>query len=255
MYLMYVDETGDPGAPPLSPTNFFGLTGLVIPVSEWSSFLQAHVGFRRIVKSRYGLNTKEEVHASVLMGRVKPPFNTIPKASRLAILREYLDFLNSIGYLRIINVFLPKSLYPTPDIFNIAWTRLIQRYENGLVHNSFPKPTGSSTPRGLIISDETNHVSVQKLLRRMRAYNPIPNVGRAGKTQRPLQRIVEDAFYKNSRDSYLIQSADVVAYFLKQHFQPSSYMSKKGGKNYLSRLSNVLYTKASSSNPLGIVTR
>jgi len=58
---------------------------------------------------------------------------------------------------------------------------------------------------------------------------------------------------RNSADSYIIQAADTVAYFLKQANDPSNYLRQKGGHNYFSRLEPVLCKAASPRDPFGVV--
>lgn len=89
----------------------------------------------------------------------------------------------------------------------------------------------------------------------MRRYNPVPSMYGGSSLAAPITTIVEDAVHRNSKHSYFIQLADVNAYFLFQKYEPCSYVKKKGGKNYFSRLSPVLCTVASKNHPEGVVVR
>ena len=68
-----------------------------------------------------------------------------------------------------------------------------------------------------------------------------------------VSNLVEDPYFKDSRDSYCVQAADLAAFLLDQKFAPSSYIKRKYAQNYFNRLQPVLCTVASSSNPDGIV--
>ena len=106
-----------------------------------------------------------------------------------------------------------------------------------------------------MITDATDGKKLQKLMRRMSVYNPIPNQAWAGSGYRnlPLLRMIEDPYPKDSRESYLIQAVDTTAYFLLQRYHSNSYVRRKGAQNYLSRLLPILNTRASIANPLGVV--
>lgn len=65
--------------------------------------------------------------------------------------------------------------------------------------------------------------------------------------------MIEDPNFRDSADSYFIQVADLAAFLLSQSLDPNSYMRKKGGKNYFTRLGPVLCTAASRTDPDGVV--
>jgi hypothetical protein len=90
----------------------------------------------------------------------------------------------------------------------------------------------------------------------MRIYNPVPNMRSqygAGYRQLPLARIAEDPNIRISSHSYFIQAADSAAFALYQWYAPSTYIRKKGARQYFRRLDPVLCKVASSSHPLGVV--
>lgn len=68
-----------------------------------------------------------------------------------------------------------------------------------------------------------------------------------------VRTIIEDANFRDSATSYLIQSADLSAFLLYQSLAPSAYMRKKSGQNYFKRLDPVLCRQASPRDPQGIV--
>ena len=255
MYFMYVDESGDCGLVN-SPSSHFVLTGLVIHESCWMAALEKLIDFRRRMKVSFGLKLREEIHTSHLITG-PGPLARIRKNDRLAIIRHYADELASNDDFRAINVVVNKNgKTPNFDVFGVAWMRLIQRFENTLNYQSFPRPL-STLEHGILFPDRTDDKKLTQLLRRMRRYNYVPY--RSGvstpATSRNLtvSKIVEDPNFKNSEQSLFIQSADLIAYLLRQNLSPNSYMKRKGGSAYFDRLGPILCRQASTNDPKGIV--
>jgi hypothetical protein len=248
---MYVDESGDAGLVG-SPTSYFALSGLVVHESRWRDFINQIIAFRRTMKAVYGLPLRTEIHASEYLRR--PPVLNMQKHVRLAILRNFLDEIAKMDFVSITNVIVDKAgKTPAYDVFENAWRALFQRFENTLRYGNFPG--NHRNDFGLVLTDATDGGKLQRLVRRMAVYNPIPHQAWAGPGARniPILRVIEDPHPKNSKDSYPIQACDTCAYFLAQSFKPNKFARKSGAQNYLSRLVPVLNLRASQNNPLGIV--
>lgn len=251
MYLMYVDESGDTGLIG-SPSRHFILIGLVVHELRWKDAQAELLMFRKELKTRYGLPTNAEVHASHLISR-PGELSTIPKHLRLEMLRRYADKLAQIPYLSLISVVVDKSTqHPGTDVFEKAWRTLIQRFENTLTHHNFPGPRNSDD-MGMLFPDKSDERKLNRMIRRMRAYNPIPNSNGLGYRNLQLRCVIEDINSRDSRHSYFVQSVDVAAYLLHQQIAPSAYFKGKSGQNYFSRLDPVLCKVASPKDPQGIV--
>ena len=251
MYLMYVDESGDSGIED-SPTTHFALSGLVVHESQWRGLTDRLLAFRKTMRSVHGLPLREEIHASTIIR--SPPVPEMKRHIRLTILRNLLDEIAKQNYISVTNVIVAKANKPVGyDVFENAWRALFQRFENTIKYGNFPG--GFRKDHGLVITDATEGKKLQKLMRRMSVYNPIPNQAWAGLGYRnlPLLRMIEDPYPKDSRDSHLIQAVDTTAYFLLQKYHSNSYIRKQGAQNYVSRLLPVLNTRASTTNPLGVV--
>lgn len=244
---MYVDESGDTGLVN-SPTRFFALSGIVVHESEWRGFLQRIIELRKTLRVVYGLPMRAEIHASEFInGRV----GELKRHERLAILRNTLDELAKLNNISITNVVVDKSNKPADyDVFGAAWGTLFQRFENTLHHGNFPG--GYRRSHGLVITDATAGHKLARLVRRMSKYNPIPSRG-GGFRNMPIERIVEDPFGKDSKDTLPVQMADVVAYFLVQKISPNSFVRRQRASNYFDRLQPVLNVNASPRDPQGIV--
>lgn len=258
---MYVDESGDAGLAS-SPTRYFVLTGVVLHELRWHEALKRLVDFRKRMRGRFGLLLKEEIHSGKMLN--KPgPLVRIKRHDRLAIIRHFLDELSQATYLNFITVRVDKQGKPPGyDPFEKAWEALIQRFENTLKNRNFPDarlwgiPLPSAADRGIIFCDDTDAVALRRIYRRMRIFNPVPNMRAtygAGHRQMPLIQIVEDPSMRNSHHSYFIQAADAASFAAYQLYAPSSFVRRKGARNYYSRLGPVLCKVASLRNSLGIV--
>ena len=253
MYLMYVDESGDCGLVG-SPTRHFVLTGLVVHELGWEDTLRTFIGFRREMKSRFGLGVRDELHAGCLMSR-PGKLVIIKKYDRLAMIREFADCLAGLGDLSLITVIVDKAEKDAGyDVFGMAWRVLLQRFENTLSHRNFQGPANPDE-RGMLFPDRTDDKKLTALLRQMRHWNPVPHQQGLGAGYRNLtiQKIVEDPNFRDSAHSYFIQAADLAAYLVYQGLSPSAYMRKKAGRNYYKRLEPIFCTAASATDPRGFV--
>lgn len=248
MYLMYVDESGDPGLNN-SPTPYFVLSGMVVHETKWRDLSDKFILFRKRLHQIYGLPLRKEIHASEYINR---SILNIAKHDRLAIIRNFIDEIASTPYISITNVVIDKRGKPNDyDVFDNAWRTLFQRFENTLNHSNFPENHGDQ--RGMVFTDNTDGEKLKKIMRKMSAYNPVPNTGGGGYRNMPVFNIIEDPFSKDSMESYFIQAVDVCAFSLYQKLNPNSYIRRKGAKNYFDRLDGVLNQSASRSNSQGIV--
>ncbi len=190
MYLIYVDESGDSGIVG-SPTRYFVLSGLVVHELRWLATLDAIVDFRRHLRNRYGLKLREEIRASSFIHR-PGPLVRIKKSVRLQILRDVLDFEAALPDVNVINVVVDKaSRPPNFDVFEMAWTVLIQRFHNTISYRNFPGPQNPQD-LGLLIVDRTEEKKLRNLLRRMRRFNPVPSMFDVATRQIPVATMAED---------------------------------------------------------------
>jgi Protein of unknown function (DUF3800) len=255
MYLMYVDESGDPGHLPSSPTTHFVLSGLTIHERNWKPVLSELTDFRLFLRHRYGLKLREELHAAALLS--KPgPLARIPKHERLEMMRLSMDWLARRPEIQVTSVVVDKR-GKTQDIFELAWRQLIQRFETTIWAQNLPGPC-SHHDRGMLLPDNTNGARLTQIMRQMRHFNPINHydpVHGFGYRDIKLEFVIEDPFMKDSASSHLHQMADVVAFFARQMYQPNAYVQKKYASQYYQRLHPILNYKASKMHPLGIVLR
>ena len=254
MYLMYVDESGDPGVLN-SPSRYFILSGLVVHEVDWQETLDDLIEFRREIKERFGLPLREEIHAAAMISRPGYLADRIARHDRLTILRNFADRLSLLDNLRIINIVVDKQGKPDDyDVFEMAWKVLLQRFENTILRRNFPGSLHAEE-RGMLFCDNTDGEKLRAVLRKMRQHNPIPNQQQFGQGYRNVlvTRVIEDPNPRDSRDSYFIQAVDLASYLLLQQIAPNAYMRKKSGNNYFSRLDPILCKIASQTDPQGVV--
>jgi hypothetical protein len=251
MFLMYVDESGDSGLIK-SPTNFFALSAIVIHESHWYETLDKIVSLRKHLKDVYDLKIREEIHTSGFINHPKS-VSDIPKYKRLLLLKEILQFEAKLDWIRVINVVVDKTNKPGDfDVFAKAWDALFQRFDNTLYFGNFPDGY-SKLEHGMVVTDATDGKKLKLLLRRKRRYNPVPFEGGNAFRMLPVKHVIEDPVERDSADSYLIQLADVNAYFLHQKSRANAYIAKKGARNYFDILDPILLKVANKRHPQGIV--
>lgn len=253
MYLMYVDESGDVGTVN-SPTRYFILSAIVLHELRWKDVLTQLVEFRRMLRDTKGLKLREEIHSNEFIS--KPgDLKRIRRNDRLDILKKCIDWLNHQQQLNVFSVVIDKSNYSNRDIFEMAWNTLIMRFENTIRHKNFSGPQNPDD-RGIILSDNTEGERLRKLVRKMRHFNSIPNMNELyteGYRNVPLEYVIEDPVFRDSQHSFIHQMNDVIAYCVRQKYEPNKYMIKKGGHNFYKRLYNVVTKQVSTKNDLGLV--
>lgn len=249
---MYVDESGDVGTIN-SPTRYFVLSAIVVHELRWREVLQNLVVFRRYLRDHKDLKLREEIHAVDFINKPGKLIR-IKRNDRLDILKKCLDWIDSQQYINVFSIVVDKN-GRTDDIFELAWNTLAMRFENTIANNNFRGPRNPDE-KGIILSDNTEGQKLRRLIRKMRHFNIIPNnrqfFANGGRNIR-IEGIIEDPVFRDSKFSFLHQMVDVVAYFVRQKYQPNSYIKKKGGHNYYNRLSNVAVTHVSRRNNFGIV--
>jgi hypothetical protein len=252
MYVMYVDESGDPGAltkPGSGNSQHFILSGLIVPFDDWSNCLEKLKIFRRSLQNSFGLPVRVELHATELISIKKiKAYRKIRKEQRHQILGYCIDEIPKIFSLsKIINICLDKMELASCDNFKIlGWSRLIQRFDNYL------KKSGSS--KGIIVADGIEDTEVRGLQRKMRVYNPLPS-RYGGYYDAPTNNIIEDIFGRDSRHSYFIQAVDAVAHCLYRREYPKGSLKKFNIDQLFERLEPLLLKEASESDPMGIVRK
>ena len=256
MYIMYVDESGDIGVDKRT-TRYFILSAIVVHELRWNETLDELIDFRRYLKESKGLKLREEIHSSHFLNN-PGELVRIPMNDRVDIIKQCIKWLNTRNHLSVFSVRIDKdqAKYTSKElVFETAWQYLIQRFENTINYRNFNGPANTDE-RGIIIADNTDAPKLRLLYRKMRRFNPTPNIKEVfneGSRNLPIKLLVEDPIHRDSRDSYFLQLSDVVAYLAYQKYAPNKRAKSKGLHNYYERLSDVLVSKIARNNNLGIV--
>jgi len=248
MYILYVDESGDPGKLKERNSKHFMLSGLIVSVDDWAECLNRLKKFRKMLKDTYGLLLKTELHASELIRVNKnEAYKKIKRKDRLKILKQAsLEIPSIFNTSQVINVSFKKSEFSEKDEFQtLAWSRMIQRYD------TFLKKSGS---KGIIISDDTNEPLIRGLLRKMRVYNPVPSYYSEPRNI-PTNNIIEDVIMRNSSHSYFIQTVDTIVHLLYRKEYPKGSLKRYRLESYFNNLEPILLKEASKSDSFGIVRK
>jgi Protein of unknown function (DUF3800) len=253
---MYVDESGDTGMLPGS-SPYFVLSGMVVHESSWQDCLSNLVAFRMRMRVKFGLKMREEIHSYEMITR-PGNLSRIAKHERLSILRNFIDEIETLPGISVINVIVDKGTKsPTYDPFEKAWGTLIQRLDNTMKFGNFPHPSKPLPwETAILLPDQTNEKKLRNHVRRMRYYNPVPNTGlgiTSGYGNLQIQYVTEDPLFKESGSSYFIQAVDCIAYMLYQSVAPNRYIRRQGGASYFNRLDTCLCKHASRTDPKGVV--
>ncbi len=236
MFLAYVDDSGDEKVRCFS--------ALLIHESVWRESRSQLLDFRRGLKKTDGVYITKELHATEFVaGRGRIAKEIVSKARRCAIFRETLQQVASLPKARLLNAVGSKTNE------RLLFERLVTRLNRTMAE---------WRSHALIVHDEGKDYSY--MVRRMSVYNPVPSRygvwpdGRPFKNI-PVDRLIEDIVYRDSRKSPLVQMADFCAYALFRSEYPLASKTKYGLDQAFSELSNICVTTAYENDPrhLGII--
>ncbi len=237
MHLIYIDDSGD--------EQLCVFSAFALPADQWHGAFQHVREFRRELRRAYGIYVYKELHAwKFVSGRGQIADRVVTKGQRAAIFRNALEVMTKLPGARLFN-----AVFPRRDDER-AFERLLNRINRTL-------KTWRS--HAILICDEGKEAAYTRLVRRMYVYNPIPSqygvwydTGQSWKNV-PLDRIIEDPFFKDSAQSYFVQLVDFAAYALLRREHPISSKSRYGLDTAFDILSPILVREARRSDPEGII--
>lgn len=236
MFLVYIDDSGD--------ENFRCFSALLIHESVWKECQKNIRGFRRALKQSDGMYVTKELHATdFVAGRGKVGTEIVTKARRSQIFAETLRMTAALPKIRILNAFATRTNE------RAVFERLVNRINRTMAEWK---------SHAIIFHDQGKDYTY--LIRRMAVYNPIQSQYGAwddGSPIRniPIDRIIEDIVYLDSKQSPFIQLADFCAYTLFRSEVPLASKAKYGLHEAFEILSPICHTAAYRKDPrqLGIV--
>lgn len=257
MYLIYTDESGDAGIKKRGGTPFFVISGIIIHESYWNEVFQGIVNLRRLWHVWHKTPQRIPLHATDIVnghGDYHHSQYGLTTTDRLDIYKDALEYLAGLtGKIHILNVFIRKNniIKTDLDVFEWAWKFFIQRINNTLDAGGY---LGTEKNYAMLITDRTHDDHLRKLLRQMRAFNYI-------KSKRPsgpqyynslVTRVLDDPVPRDSKHSYFVQMADLVAFALARRDFPRPNLAAYKFETYFDILDPVLLKAANPSDPHGV---
>jgi hypothetical protein len=232
-----VDESGDCGAfypdkPGNSGSPYFIFSGLIVPSDKWKVSLDLLKAFRRKIAREAFLPYDVEFHCAEMIDPHKiKEFRTISVPDRWKLIEEYAETIGSFKNFSIISVVIDKVKSPlqATEYLTACVTKLYQAFDELL---------RAKEQNGIVFFDRANeknvNTHVRKLLGTGASGESIPGV-RIG-------WVIEDPIFRVSHDSIFIQSADVIAYTLKEkEFPQASRQKHQAHKIFNRKLSDICY--------------
>jgi hypothetical protein len=251
MYLLYVDESGDPG--PTGREEFLILSGLVVHESHWAECFRMVKELRNALRDEFGILRNQELHASNnIAGRGAVWGKRRSVEERVRLFQLVLETAAQMPGSRCINVCVRKSApqFSTAkgrSVYQTAWTFLLQRFHNYIGQASVQ----GSAEAGIVLHDSGHESEVRKLLRKLRVYNPVPS--KYGPPRNlPLLRLIEDPVPRQSYHAQFVQICDYISYalLLRREAPVPKY---PGLSQVFDTLRPILLHEASKDDPDGVV--
>ncbi len=212
MHFAYYDEAGDDGFPQYS-SPIFVLTTLYLHHLNWKDTYEAILAFRRDLKDDFAFPVKLEMHSRYFLLNKRPYKRfDFDEHVRVEIFGRFCELVGALD-LRIVNVAILKPLIknPTYQVLDTSLKFSVQRLENDL------DPEKNPNAKFLIITDTGRVGKMRKTTRRIQRINYIPSKFSSQPYRREIRAMVEDPLPKDSKESYFIQLADVVAQVVYYH--------------------------------------
>jgi hypothetical protein len=206
VYLCYMDESGDPGVHPGSPTPTYTVSCLFIHDSHWVAAFEDTLRYRRYLSNNFGLRMRTEIKANELV-KGSGPWASLPFGDRVRkdIYRGLMRFQGKLGTLKTFAVVIDKSKCASPDdVRTAAWKHALERVERFTTYNH---------DTVMLFPDSGNYDRFRRLSRQMRRFSHVGAMIGGGTLSRPLERVlIDDPVERDSKQSYFVQLADLNAY-------------------------------------------
>lgn len=250
MYFCYVDESGDYGAhdstkPDKTGTPFFILVGDVVPANKWKVSLETLKAFRKKIAREGFLAYDVEFHCAEMIDPHKiKAYTAISVAERWKLMEEFAETIGQNSAFTLIAVVIDKtktSLKPE-EYLTTSVTKLYQAFDEHLKAN---------TSNGILFFDRANERSINTHVRKLLG------TGASGETVPDVRIgwVIEDPIFRISSDSMFIQSADVVAYTLKEKEFPQASRQKHQAHKIFSRKLNKICFQSKIADSDGIIRK
>ncbi|MBL7718747.1 MAG: DUF3800 domain-containing protein [Flavipsychrobacter sp.] len=259
MFLSYFDESGDDGYPQMS-SELFVLANLYMHESNWKRNYEGMHGIRKMLKAKYGLNVSQEFHTKEFITDKNPYHGLFTPQQRKEMLFDYCRGLATLNF-KLVTVCINKRGINRPEyeVLEKALTYSVQRIENDLT-------VMGDDARFMIITDEGRVAAMRRTTRMIQKINYVPSMLDGTPIRKDIKKLIEDPLSKNSKDSYFIQAADLLAFIMQLYCKTRLCNPKiewgKRIKNVLAEedllsllaiLKPIFNLKASYKNEYGVV--
>ncbi|MDP8943296.1 MAG: DUF3800 domain-containing protein [Actinomycetota bacterium] len=210
-----MDESGDPGVGVGSPTPTYTVSAVFVHDTQWVSLFEDLLRFRRYLRDNFGLRMRAEMKASELV-RGSGPWADLGLGDRVRkrIYRSFMRFQGKTGAVLTFAVVIDKNhCRDTDHARDIAWRYAFQRVERTM---------NARNERVMLVPDSGQFHWIRRLSREMRRFSQVGSMLGTGSLARPLiQVLIDDPVERDSRESYLIQLADLNAYAAYRRVVPT----------------------------------
>jgi hypothetical protein len=236
MHICYMDDSGE--------DNVRAFSLLTVPAHEWKACFGAIKDYRRKLRDSDGIYMQAELHATKFLsghGVVSP--KRIHLQRRCEIYRDCVAATCKLPGVRLFNAIGKRQ----------NELRLFERLLNRL-----NRAMTDWDSHAVIVSDDGKDYT--KLARKMAVFNPIPSMfgrwPRAGLTRNiTIDRLIDDLFYRRSRESYFIQVVDFCVYGLLRSEKHLAAKDALGIHTVFDQLQPICQTQCFRNDPrkLGII--
>jgi hypothetical protein len=252
--MAYLDGSGNTGSAQKGGSLMYVVGCVLISEDHWSEAFHQMVDLRRRLWKDLRLPTRTEVKAQYLVRGNGPLVRMAYQPwERHQIYRWHIDTLSQMPA-RAFAVAVDKRVSPltTGDkIFDLAWEGLLQRLERTCTNEK---------SHLLLVHDAGENVAVRKWIRKARRYLTAGSAFTPGSMgNKPADLILDDPIPRDSRQSYFVQMADLVAYAaFRSVIPPSTAVGAVCPKTMWDRIGPATHKAVSGLRPRaapGIVLR
>jgi hypothetical protein len=236
MHFVYIDDSGD--------EKHRCFSALIVHEAAWKDAQLRIRNHRRALKRSDGMYVTKELHANEFVaGRGKIAVQVVPKGRRCQIFGQTLEIIASLPNAHLMNAFSSKANE------RVIFERLVNRINRSMAEWK---------SNAVIFHDEGKDFT--RLVRRMCIYNPIRSrygawPGGSPYKNIPIDRVLEDIVYRDSKQSSFIQMVDFCAYALFRSEVLLASKSKYGLDKAFEALHPICIRAACNRDPrrLGII--
>ena len=208
MYLLYVDESGQPRGYNSRSSRYFVLAGMAI--HEESCFPLAR-SLEQMCRRAVPAEPEMEIHASPMWSG-RSEWARVDADTRRDLLIRLIRHLGRWGGTngtqpRFFSVAVHKESNVGRDVNRLAHEELFSRFDSFLDRLHL----GGDSHRSLVVSDESSYEEVVQTL--------VPRWRTTGSRIGKLNSLVEVPLFVNSKASRLVQAADLVAWATYQYYE------------------------------------